>query len=298
MLPYPAPERYPGMPVDGVLRTDQSIFLDEVARDPAALGFEGAPEEIDRLRVAAVYVAEEDDAERLRMMQSGELPDTSYEDGVTADTTALLHGHADTRMLMGALRAKNQQGGTPYNPVLSAQLWSSSTEAGYPRNARTAAAMRQILATHDRNLYRPVIRRIQERAATISAADAAREIQADLPLAGPLLGQMSDEAHRDAVLTSLRAAQRAFRRAGTTTMGLDELQRRLGTPDGFATSEVVHILAGMGAVRRSPDGRTLHATDILNVPQGRIAATFSAIGENALHFTGIRRIPERARSAA
>jgi hypothetical protein len=293
------PTNYWEMAPGGLLHPDQDVFLSQVMEDPRSLGFEGSPEDTARLQVAAAYLREEQQAAMLeRTYQAdNEWPDYAAvapeviapsEVRLIRETRQTLMQHGSTGFILQA-RQERAENGRPFDPIREARYWIAG-RTGFNEDTLSYRAMHRIVTGYESRMYQPVVARLRNRMAVITPEHATREVAAGLLDSGKVMGMMSDDEAHLFTGTLLRAAQAAFRRTGAAALSPAELAAHMGFEqyDGA----VVHELAMLGAVRRSPDGAQLRPGDMLRVQQSRLGRIAFRIGERLLHHTYLRRIPE------
>jgi hypothetical protein len=307
MQAYADPANYWGMAPGGLLHYRQAAFLSSVLRDPEALGFEGSPREVDRLRVAAVYTQEVQGEQMLSLAaRSFDEPYTHatlaphvitpHEDRIVRDAEETLAQHSDTQPIMAALRRRHaaEDQTEPFNPLSAASAWQLSANLRVPAEAAAYRTIARTLTRYENRLYQPVISRLRNRMSHITAEQAALEIQGGLLDADRNMDLYNDDYVISLDLALLGAAQRTFRRTGATALSTELLSAHMGltTEDGSIDRIAIHRLACLGAIKRNAAGNHVTATELLRVPQSKVGHIASRVGERLLHVTGLRRIPK------
>jgi hypothetical protein len=291
---------------EGLLHPRQLTMLDRAVHDPASLGFEGTPEEMDRLRVAAVYIQEEHSAELLRRTNPDPLGATvrlsQYQRTPDADT---LTRRTEDRLLIdrdafhvlrdARIRAQKEGRGDNFDPIRTAESIAVNGVGTLSPASQPALAMRRILGDYEDSLFLPLVGRLQRRMADVPAEHAQQEIADGLLDTARILALIPEEERHLLHMAELTAAQRAFRRARTTEMTAAALAEGMDLPPDNAAL-ALHELAMMGAVRRTPAGDRVVATEMLNAEPRSLRRTFRAIGAGILDLA--RQLRDDYRSAA
>jgi hypothetical protein len=301
------PANYWDMAPGGPLHPEQTLFLMGVEQDPAAFGFEGNQEELNRLRVAAVYLHEEESAAISKAtreaLPAGQKPGTysleaqkaaPTETRLIQATETTLQTHSDIAPVVAAIRRYNRrlQQGFETSDIQSITSWLAYDVPYIDDSSAARRAARPIITAYEQQLYQPVVTRLRNRAAAIPADQVQWEVDNNTFDRHEILKLQQGLDYYDPGVTMLRAAQRSFRIANATEMSIEELTKAMDFESGMGAGALISELVSMGALQRNAAGDRVTATDMLRVPQSRMARAASMLGYRVLHHTGMLRLPQ------